>query len=412
MDDFLQESAASGQKLTAEESFTLAPEKVWARLQQTLPKTEFWILKLVQAAVGWEAESLDFEASDEEFVARFALPNPAPSFHEFWSSDRLQGPLHHLRVALATICREQEDGEVKLDWQTTESGLSFLWKGAVNRPEQSPIEACPRPELKLTITPTEGSWLGRLFRGDLFHKEWYCLKDRLYRDLICTSVNGEDLAQLEPNEVMFRPILAEARPEQAGLLSLTYRYHRSLVLPRYLDFMKSTRTKQRRGDYGSRLMPITATTIHWVLDGVVVDRWRQDSMDVAVAADIFLSAQDLELDLSGFAVLPTDLAQKRVDQSQDWQRKLLHQAKVDLSNKLEHRAHRAKVKKSVYGMDLFVGVLFPPYLLLGLVEAFRLPKVSTRLLEADLALCQEHIERRAGALSTPQFEESEASKAD
>jgi len=292
---------------------------------------------------------------------------------------------------VATVCGEPSEATLRLDWKVGQNSVRYQWSDRDFCSEDLPPQPDLGNSLTLSILAQETSWLGRLFRGDLFHAEWQALKDRLFRPDLDVFVNGALLSLKEQNAHLYRPILAEGGHEGSFVV---YRFHRSLVLPRYMDWAKSSRYKERRGDYGSRPMPVTATTVHWVLDGIVVDRWSLDSAETAVAAEVYLAAEGLELDLSGFAVAESEEADRRIAETHLLQRTLLDGVGEDLPEKLEHPAHRQKVKGSVWGADLLVGIVIPPYLMLGLLDAIRLRKLTRKYLEADLALCREHIRLR------------------
>lgn len=394
--DFLEESAQQGTFCESGE-LTHSPEEAWKRLQRSLPRPEYWILKLVQVAVSWKAERLCVTTDSDNITVDFDVPaSPDLTPSNLLEAEYRGRGLQHLRVALAGACSDPKVNVVEFSWNNAGTAAHFEWAKGELTTSQEPSVSVPRATLQIKLHHQELSWFMNIFGQAPFSLEREALSQRARTCPIPILIDSEIMTFEDP-EPEQGPLLVSERfaLPSGGTASLRYLFHRQIVLPRYLDWMTSNNNRIRpRPPYGSHLPSEQSERLLWVCDGVLVDEWQIDNCDSAVAAVMELPAEDLTLDLTGFALQKDQKSLARVAETRSLRRGILQNLEAQLAELLGHRELKSEVYNSVWGRHLLVGVLFPPYLLFGTVELFRLPTKTKSLLEADLALCRSHLKRR------------------
>lgn len=389
LSDFLQDSAGVGQNQGVGE-FTLSPQEAWKRLQHSLPCPEYWVLKLLQMAVAWKAERFCVSTDSEQIVLDFDVVMQKGVDAEAILDVRHPGRgLNHLRVALAGASCDPKVNAVELFWENGATATHMIWSDGELKCDEQPRTPFPRSTLRLKLHHQELGWFKNIFGEAPFTAEKAALRERAFLCPIPILIDSELFAFEPPPSP--GPSLGQ---HQEGGLRIEYFFHRRLQLPRYLDFMTSNNNRVRpRLPHGSHLANEQSERVRWVQDGVVVDEWSIESVS-AVAGCFDIETTEVNLDLSGFGVVKDKWAVARLARTREPRRKLLKQADQGLEQRLGHEEARREVYRSVWGVHLLVGILFLPYLMLGFVELFRLPHKTSKLLEIDLRICREHLERR------------------
>lgn len=387
--------------------FTLSSVEAWKRLQHSLPCTEYWVLKLLQAASRWGSERFCVSTDNENITIDFDTSSPTQVEHRDLLAVDFKGTaLQHLRVALAGACGDPKVNSVELVWTSDGKTTQFLWADGDVEVSEEPSVPFPRASFRIQLLHQELSWFKNIFGQAPFALERDALQERARLCSIPILIDNE-LLEFGSHEPSSGPLLAKSGPypSEQATRSVEYRFHRHLELPRYMDWTSSNNNRIRpRHPYGSHTPGQQADRIVWLVDGVIIDEWFVDNGETAVAGVISVSADDLTLDLSGFGIRRDAKALARIAETRKLRRELLQEAEHQLASLLEHEQRKKQVYRSVLGIHLVVGILFPPYLLGGLVELFRLPRKTKALLKQDLELCRTHTRARLELLSSEEKE--------
>lgn len=393
--DFLNQSAAQGVQADSGE-FTISHKEAWKRLQQSLPEQSFWILKLVQAAVRWKAPRLQIHNESNSIVLEFsACPaEPEQTAENLLCVEFVGRGLQHLRVALAGACADPQFEKVEWTWTGESESYSAIWDA-----EDCSVKAMPStgsPGGRLVLHHQGTGWFKSMMGKAPFSDELKALTDRAYCCPIPIMIDGRELELEEPVESdWFRPAHLTTVEGAGDILRMKYFFYRRLQLPAFYDWMADSKVRRKRPPYGCHSAKETCESIAWILDGVVVDRWTREQAETAVGGVFQLSAEGLELDLSGFAIRFDSAAETRWQATRPARRKAL-EGLLDgnLASVLEHDVAWKRVKRSVWGRYLVIGLIFFPLLLPAFFEVFRLPRNTREALEQDLEFCRLHIEER------------------
>lgn len=398
LEDFLESSAAEGTSVDSG-GFTISHIEAWRKLKQTLPKQQFWILKMLQTAVLWRAEEMIVNKQDTSCTVTIQpLAEVKMSASELLEISTADRALDHLRVGLAGACADPQFTSVAVEWRAAEESFRLEWAGEDDVSIDSVESTEERPTLTLTASHKGAGWFKSALGRTAFSEEEHALKERAWTDKVVVRVNGRTL-RMEREEVdPFRKIVLANLRNEGELLSLDLAYSRWLELPRYYEWMNSSsKSNQRKRDCGAHPVLGVEARILWVLDGVVVDEWRAEARgSTAVGSEMVVSAEGLECDISGFSLRPTAALKKRVEAVKKRRAEVLREAltEVDLEKKLAHAEAWKKVKRSAIGANLFVGFFFPPLLAVLLVELFRVPNATKRVLAEDIETCRAELKKR------------------
>jgi hypothetical protein len=285
-DDWLREGVwdSSGE-------FTLDAGRAWQKLSaHLLPVPEFWVLKLVQAAVAWEAEKIGIHQRRQETEVRFRPPPDvcAEQLRRAYLDTRPahNAGLDHLKRGLWTAgFGEGNDFCLRLPGR---SGV--LWgSGELDLQQGSGSQ-----ELVLTVTRVKGGPIESV------------LRERAYTCPIPLRWNGDRLDGLQfepdPSRHAYQLLLVEG-----SKLALSRRTYSGDVPSGSICHCLTPEPKPARADAACLVSLVRGSgeggresLFCWVRDGVVV---ATQTLNVGLwdcCCRVYASAHDVALDLSGF----------------------------------------------------------------------------------------------------------------
>ena len=390
LDDYLENQAEAGSH-HSEGEFTVSPEEAWRKMQHTLPDPSYWILKVVQAAHFWEADRMSIQEDGGDVGITFETEaEPGLQVFDLQTGDR---GLKHLQVALAALLADQTVERAALAWSSCGACFSAVCHESKLETSTTAGGHYTGSRFELRVSYKGVSWFKQLVTASSFSKEKRLLGERLVSRRMPVFINSKPVPLRAPPEGVFLTHF------KSQTFEFSYHLFRELSMPRYMDWARNSNDRRRRKEYGSHFAGSTKERILWNLDGVMVREWATAEAPSAVCGEVHLCADGLTLDLSGFGVREDERSAELLRSSVAQRAHYLKRTLEDLPKLLDHEAERQKVKKSYLGVDLLVGIVFPPYLLLGLVELYRLPRTTDRLLKEDLEQVTAHIERRISCLA-------------
>lgn len=344
---FLEQAAQEGQTESVGE-FTVDQDQAARKLARfALPRPYSWVLKLVQAAVGWQAEALKVVQSRTltSFFFRPCDSHPLPTMEEVVRtlvSGDIGGalPIQRLAIAMRALVEQAgfsfilaiSDGE---NSQSVYAGQDFSEMSEAERMERAALDlrgiclhvsllrggeaitgrilggvltAGGRRDIELAQELERGACLcpipltldGRRIDGVLAHPDHGFARGK--RMLLMSGVNPQERPpmlvpeEFEKREMSFATDPLRARRGYSGEREFQAWY--TLRVP-------------GDGEQGAQ----RHIYFYWVQDGVVVERQRVsvDELLHCCTLEVFLSAQDLRTDLTGLRLVDSAEKQQRLE---------------------------------------------------------------------------------------------------
>jgi hypothetical protein len=352
LDHFLEAARADG-KTDSEGEFTIShAQAVQKMARYSLPYPEAWILKVVQAAVIWQVSEIEVRQTKLYTTIEFCPQEKKniPAERDVVATLTGQAgastlPVGKLCLALRTLVRI-EDYSFILTLNTGRTEVRPLYAGheaqTLTRMDRVRIAKKNSPGLKLTVI--------HLRRGE------HLLGRLLYRFSPWFGRSREIATELQRNATVCPlPIYLDGRLQNRLLRSPVYgfsRTERPLVLSgvrvsgepllavgvdsarEHLSFMQGPQKEQssdggdrafsgwfllrgpepgsrKRGarennTYGLRHPRVVDHEVHWVCDGAVVQRDVFPFSTHLLRLTVFLNADDLRTDITGFLLTDSD----------------------------------------------------------------------------------------------------------
>jgi hypothetical protein len=343
LEEFLQEHIAEGSYDSAGQ-FTLSRDKALEKLAAfQLPRATAWVLKVVQAAVAGHSDGLYVHqtSTDTEFL--FAPP-------QAWTLDRIEAAfydpevsgddaLDHLKRALWSVSLSQ-----MRPFRMALPGCpnALLWTGR----EFRKLPAQPPKWLTLTVShrsveagkgviilrSLQAARTNSEILAELVHHAFVCpipLKvDNRRLDALQGCPNHGSNPHSYPIRLGFagsegppfaipKLTLGHYQPSSPGNPYLASILDRHTEVPRQVQvaMLLSARVEPKISGKSTTLTAVPQeSAIHWVLDGVIVQRKTLMVPRMAVSCALFASAQGLGTDLTGFQLTQDEHLEARQEQ--------------------------------------------------------------------------------------------------
>ena len=402
IESFIEQARSLGAQ-DSEGVFTIAREQAIRKLAQLqLPGAQSWVLKLLQAAVSSGAQS--FTAEAERHISYFSY-DPTELFEIDELVKALTEPeadmgrsLRHLATGLRavgfgdnrsfTFAFEQGHQCFLLGWDGTRLAKRIV---SVSRPSSGPLirlgiahpgppsRKCP-PEVTLEMEELRlcaevatiavvvnrkraddfnaplvdgGHGLGKrvtLSAGWAPSRRECSLQQLALPGALLRSSRPIGLGDRFTDDRIFHVEGRADQTESPCLAKISYGYH--------IDSHRSSLGKFRfhnkpRYSY-----------VHWVKDGVVVDRHRWKFEPTAVAFDLYLSAEGLPSDLSGLRIVRRPDVPHRIAKGLPW---VVEQAGATRARLLSHFPRPFLYHSTIAGFFTLVALGSPPAALFKLL---------------------------------------------
>jgi hypothetical protein len=340
LEKFLSEQVGEGQHDSAGK-FTLARKKALEKLAEfQLPRETAWVSKLVQAAVAGGSGGMAVRQTNSDTFFTFEPP-------PYWSLDSIEEAfydpevssdraLDHFKRGLWPVAiRDHRPFRLVLPG----SNQALIWNGLDF--QRRPADSVQYLELTVSLRSRFGGVglpiLGAIESARANSATMRELCEYCFTCPIPLKVDGRRLDALQgcpvhgfsPSSYPVRVALSSAQlpdfapprltyggyePINAGLSRLNSIYQPKIALPERISVALLLCASIERVSLGdtSRPNPLPrASTLNWVRDGVLVARESLETNRWSCAAGVFLSADGLESDLTGFGLIRTGEVARR-----------------------------------------------------------------------------------------------------
>jgi len=336
VDSVIARETAAGQA-DSQGFFTLDPTRGLEQLGKfQLPENRFWLLKVVQAAVAGGAPGIRIH-SQPALIEICFLPREPLSEDEFahlfaLSDQHSPRCWLHLKRALWSLAGQ------KLNFECHAPGLKQIW-------------CFHRAELRLEKAPAQPGFLLRVRAGFFERGPWSedllgGVGERAFACSVPLLVNEKPYHGVQrcPEHGLTRtsaPIALELF-QQADLPALplsdaTFEVHQRKNSP-----LSPVQPPARRpGASGVVVVSLHArrrllqwqpqpqeSAVYWVLDGVVIDRQTMPMVSQSIACAVYLSAEGLATDVSGFKLVRTKELRQRLQLALQAARRLVEKTRL------------------------------------------------------------------------------------
>ena len=340
LEKFLQDQVGEGQHDSAGK-FTLARGKALEKLAAfQLPRETAWVSKLVQAAVAGGSSGMAVRQTSTDIFFVFEPPAgwTLNSIEEAFYDPEVcpDRALDHFKRGLWPVSiRDMRPFRLVLPGSTQ----ALIWNGE----EFWRHQAKPVKYLELTVSHRnrlQGGGLPVLRGIEAARGNAATLRELCENCFTCPvplKVDGRRLDALQgcpmhgfsPSSYPIRVGLAQAElpdfqpprltyggyaPVNAGESQLNTIFQPKVVVPERISLgllLCASIEKVALGD-ASRPVPLPrSSTLNWVRDGVIVGREALSVSQLSCAAGLFLNADGLEADLTGFGLIRSEELQRR-----------------------------------------------------------------------------------------------------
>ncbi|MBS2037706.1 hypothetical protein JST97_22170 [bacterium] len=341
MDDIEQmvESERQAGELDSSGAFTLDRNKAFHKLSaHQLPSPQHWILKLVQAAVTWNNESVEVNRSSHEVSVQFAkacsLEEAEQAF--FRVEPAPTKAMDHFQRALRGAAHSGG-----LTYAPPDSHEGLTWNG--ERLERTKVVPSTRARLAVTASRPQQEQIAELLRNAAFAAPLRLMVGMEPVDGFSYAVRWTGC-----------PSLREVWAQSPQIPTLHCRESGCQGLFAAISWAQDMENE-------------TPVSVLWVLDGIVIEQEALDFTD-RVSATVVVSAAGLTTDLSGFRLLLTAERQTRLDLALTALRPALLDVCLPVPPPLPPRSALKSSALLVSGGVLIAGSFllgFPPLLLIG-----------------------------------------------
>lgn len=352
LNEFLRGQQADGVE-QGEGSFRIDKSEAARKLASfALPKRTSWVLKLVQAAVGWKCERLDVTRKRFELTFAFcpADPHDIPDVQDFFSTLvtgdlSVAAPLQRFCLALRALV-QQNDYSFVLGLKQPDIEPQSLFAGGfvsgLSEEERTALVASEEPGVRVHVSffKSNESRTGRVLGGLLVGnpREQEVIQELLDSAFLAPSsvrLNKKPLTGLLVHDRWgygrtHRPLeIAGLNLEGAPVLAGPSELQQCVVA------MPTALTRAQRGFGGSRefpgwcvllwdamlendTRPVRAGDLQvcWLQAGVVVHSEIFKTKSSNISALLVVNAEDLECDLTGLSLRDSEARQLR--EAQAW----------------------------------------------------------------------------------------------
>lgn len=351
LDHFLDAARAQGET-DSEGEFTIShAQAVQKMARYSLPYPEAWILKVVQAAVIWQVPTIEVRQSKLYTTIEFCPQEKKNIPLESEVVATLMGqagagtlPVGKLCLALRTLV-QIEDYSFVLTLNTGRTEVRPLYAGheAQNLTQMERVRIAKRnsPGLKLTVIHLRhgehllgrllyrfSPWFGRgrEIKAELRRSATVCplpihLNGRLQNRLLWSSVYGfsrkERPLVLSGVRVSGEPLLgvgADSTREYVTFLQAPQKKQTSDGEHKAFSgwfLLRGPEPGSRRGIVGTNPAPPQDHEVHWICNGAVVQRESFPFPTHLLKLTIFMNADDLRTDITGFLLTESDKKEAR-----------------------------------------------------------------------------------------------------
>lgn len=359
-------------------SFTISGEKALEKLAAfQLPRETAWASKLVQAAVVGGARSLIVRQNNSENVFVFEKPSLT------WTVNQVEAAFYDPQVTTDSALDHFKRGLWPVSirdmrpFRLVLPGASeiLFWDG--ERLRRRPGAPAKNLELSVSnrnrhsgplnlLSPWDGTQINREVRKELRENCFTCPIPLSLNEQRLDALQGCPLHGFSPTSYPMRVGLSEAelpelpvpkltaegyKPVNPGESKLNDVFHPKVDTPNRVNVGVLVAITLEPTTMGEASMPIPLRrpcAINWVRDGIVIKREQLDMPLLAVSAGLFVSAEGLETDLTGFEPVKGPELERR--------------------QKLACRAATIRVKAAQFSSASYIrGVLKRAYTLGGLI---------------------------------------------
>jgi hypothetical protein len=402
-----------GLELDSPGQWTLAAREALRKLSAfQLPEPEWWILKIVQAVVASGAPELSIQqtATDTVFVFEPGEEWRLTELQDAICSPELSPrPLDHLKRGLWAVCFNQRRA---FHLQLRGGAESLVWKG---EEPQRLVQRRPAARTTLTVSHRtygehQGDWLSRKLEAARLNAPLLeTLRKYAYVCSIPLRVDGRRIDGLQAG-----PIYGYAPPSHPFFVAAAGPWSDGLVIPpgTYDGSCQAATSELQpslRAAVAKSARPVQAAVVlHflaqrglgnenssgwqrltgpsraiWVLDGVIIASQRLPIAPGVVNAGLFLPANGLKLDLSGFGVPGGDEAGSRLRSACREIRPWIERATLQLDTLIS----RAKWKGRAMGAAVAAGgLILTPVMLKCLLLVGTGGMIAVNAAESEKAL--------------------------